>query len=125
MKQALGAWGEERARRYALVRGATLVARNVRERGGEIDLILRHWTPPHWGLLVFAEVKTRSEGFDAAFQAITGRKQRRVRTAARRWLQRQGLCPLATPHRFDVFAVTRDESGRALVRWAQDAFLDG
>jgi len=50
----LGQRGERRAAWFYRLRGYRIVARNVRLRGGEIDLIVRRGR-----LLVFAEVKAR------------------------------------------------------------------
>ncbi|MGE0712327.1 MAG: YraN family protein [Planctomycetota bacterium] len=122
MARLQGRWGEEAARRHALWRGATLVERNARDRQGELDLVLRHWAPPHWGVLVFAEVKARRAGLDEAQAAVTPEKQRRVMAAACRWLAARGLDPETTPIRFDVFAVGVDARGRPQVRWIQGAF---
>jgi len=50
----LGRRGERRAAWFYRLRGYRIVERNLRMRGGEIDLIVRRG-----GLLVFVEVKTR------------------------------------------------------------------
>ena len=130
MSSMSGRWAETIARRHALLRGATLVERNAHERGGELDLILRHWFAPGWtrgrfGQLVFAEVKGRRAGFDSALEAVGWRKQRRLLRAAEAWLRRRGGSLDTWPCRFDVFAVTLDERGRPAVRWIQNAFGRG
>ena len=61
----LGARGERRAAWFYRLRGFSVVGRNQRMRGGEIDLIVRRGR-----LLVFVEVKTRQsltagEGYEA------------------------------------------------------------
>ncbi len=61
----LGADGERRAAWFYRLRGYAVLGRNVRIRGGEIDLIVRRGRA-----LVFVEVKTRQsltagEGYDA------------------------------------------------------------
>ena len=61
----LGRRGERRAAWFYRLRGYRIVARNVRSRSGEIDLVVRRGRT-----LVIAEVKTRQsmaagEGFDA------------------------------------------------------------
>ena len=61
----LGRRGERRAAWFYRLRGYRIVARNVRSRDGEIDLVVRRGRT-----LVIAEVKTRQsmaagEGFDA------------------------------------------------------------
>src|SRR5438132_3164077 len=61
----LGARGERRAAWFYRLRGFSVVGRNQRMRGGEIDLIVQRGR-----LLVFVEVKTRQslaagEGYEA------------------------------------------------------------
>jgi putative endonuclease len=87
----LGAAGERRARWFYRLRGYSIVARNVRTRGGEIDLIVRRA-----GTLAFVEVKTRQsltagEGYDA----VGARKQQQLVSLATAWLTRH-------PHRGEV-----------------------
>ena len=70
----LGARGERRAAWFYRLRGYRVVARNVRLRSGEIDLVLRRGRT-----VVIAEVKTRQslaagEGFDA----VDARKRERL-----------------------------------------------
>lgn len=65
----LGRMGERRAAWFYRLRGYAIVARNVRLRSGEIDLIVRRGRA-----LVFVEVKTRQslaagEGFEAVDRA--------------------------------------------------------
>jgi putative endonuclease len=67
----LGARGERRAAWFYRLRGFSIVARNVRFRGGEIDLVARRGK-----LLVFAEVKTRqSLGAGEGYEAVDRDKQ--------------------------------------------------
>lgn len=117
-----GAWAERVARRYALLRGATLQARNQRLPAGELDLVLRHWTPPHWGVWVFAEVKARRAGLEPALAAVDRVKQRRIIRAAAQWLARRGVDPEAARARFDVFALELGPNQRPAVTWIQGAF---
>lgn len=87
----LGAAGERRAAWFYRLRGYAIVARNVRTRGGEIDLIVRRGR-----MLVFVEVKTRQsltagEGYDA----VGARKQQQLVSLASAYLARH-------PHRGEV-----------------------
>lgn len=60
-----------------------MLARNWRSRQGEIDLIARRD-----GLLVFCEVKTRTNtAFGEPFEAVTRTKQMRIRRLAAEWLR--------------------------------------
>ncbi len=86
--------------------GYTILARNVRTPVGEIDLVARQGRD-----LVFIEVKLRrSLSFGQPAEAVTSRKQARIRRAAQYYLLRQ---PSAANVRFDVIAITlTDDSPR-------------
>ena len=67
----LGARGERRAAWCYRLRGFSIVGRNHRMRGGEIDLIVRRGK-----LLVFVEVKTRqSLAAGEGYESVDRRKQ--------------------------------------------------
>lgn len=94
--------------------GLSLVARNVRSRFGEIDLIMRDGE-----VLVFVEVRARSRSdFGSAADSITPAKQRRIVLVAREYLARQ---PGHLVCRFDV--VTLDGTRNNPV-WIRNAFGD-
>jgi putative endonuclease len=80
-----------------------VVERNWRCREGELDLIVRRGTT-----LVFCEVKTRSgRTFGEPFEAVTLRKQARLRRLAARWLRERGPTLGGRPAelRFDVASI--------------------
>jgi putative endonuclease len=114
-RQALGSAGEDAALRHYLDLGYSTVARNWRCPLGEIDLVLARG-----GLLVFCEVKTRAgAAFGGGYEAVTWRKQRKLRQLADVFLLTQGLDPARI--RFDVASVAADSS-RATVEIFEDAF---
>ncbi len=101
-RRALGAWGERLAARYLREHGLAIVDRNWRCRYGEIDIVARDGD-----CLVFCEVKTRSgEGFGAPFEAVTWRKQRRLRQLAGLWRDEHPE-EAAGPLRIDVISILR------------------
>lgn len=91
-----GQQAEDRALAFLNRRGLTLVERNWRCRGGELDLVMRERD-----VLVFVEVRHRSgNAFGTAADSITAAKQRRLRLAALLYLQCNGLEQV--PCRFDA-----------------------
>jgi putative endonuclease len=82
-----------------MLKGYRIVARRVRTRAGEIDLIAR--APS--GILCFVEVKARALG-DTALEAVRARQQIRIARAAQLYIaQRPALA--AKGIRFDVIAL--------------------
>lgn len=86
-RRVLGDTGEGIAAAALAARGLTVVARNVRTRFGELDLIARDRRG-----FVFIEVKTRRAGsFVSAIEAVDERKLARIRGLALAWLGAQGI----------------------------------
>jgi putative endonuclease len=100
-KQIEGEAAEERALRFLQQQGLTLVERNFRCKGGEIDLIM------HEGkILIFVEVRKRADtSYGGAAASVTPRKQARLVIAAQTFLQRYKMPPAC---RFDVVAIDAD-----------------
>lgn len=114
--ETLGALGEDAAADHYAANGYDVVARNWRCRIGEIDLVARRGD-----LLVICEVKARTgSGFGAGWEAVTTRKQHKVRRVAEAFL-------VAAPDaramrvRFDVASVLV-RGGSAAVEVFEDAF---
>lgn len=100
-RQRLGHWGEDKAAAWYLERGWTVLDRNWRGAGGELDLVVGRD-----GTVVFCEVKTRSStAYGHPAEAVDRRKQQRIRSLAVQWL-RQHHEPAETL-RFDVACVLR------------------
>ncbi len=109
-RSARGRAAEDAAAALLVRSGYTIVARNVRLPGGEIDIIARDGAT-----IAFVEVKARaSRTFGRALSAVDARKRSTLRALAADWLQI--AAPQATA-RFDI--VTFDEGRAALHR---DAF---
>ena len=107
--------GEEAAEARYRARGYRVVARNWRCRLGELDLVAERR-----GLLVFCEVKARSPGsFGSGFEAVTRRKQAKLRALAEAFLGATQVRPQGV--RFDVASVSI-RGGRADVQVFEDAF---
>lgn len=113
---ALGAAGEEAALAVYRRDGYGLVARNWRCSIGELDLVL-----VRGATLVFCEVKTRrTAALGGPFDAVTPRKQAKVRSVAQAFLGRAGGFPGSI--RFDVASVLVGPSGEPVVERFEDAF---
>ena len=85
-RRVLGLAGEHLAERELSSHGLRVVARNVRTRFGEIDLICRDARG-----YAFVEVKTRRAGsFVAAAEAVDARKAARLAALAQSWLAQRG-----------------------------------
>ncbi len=119
LRRALGRLGEDLAAAHLERLGFSALARNVRTRHGEIDLIVFDGST-----LAFVEVKTRCAGSHG--QAIRPdqeplawlrpRQRARVRQLARAWLSAtRHERPTASTIRFDAVGVIVDDRGR-LVR---------
>ncbi len=101
---------EQVACAYLEQQGLRLVGSNVRNRFGELDLIMQEGN-----CLVFVEVRFRSrEEWGGALASVTPKKQRRLVRAAQHHLQRQ---PWPGPCRIDVVAL--DPNGT--VDWIRNA----
>jgi putative endonuclease len=85
-RRLLGLAGEHLAERELTRQGLRIVARNVRTRFGEIDLICHDARG-----YAFVEVKTRRAGsFVAAAEAVDWRKAARLAALAQAWLAHRG-----------------------------------
>lgn len=116
-RRDLGAAGETAAAAWLEARGYTLLARNVRTRYGEIDLVARLGS-----LVVFVEVKSRSgEAFGHPAEAIVPLKQHRLARLAAAYLQRWSLDHCTV--RFDAISVRLDTAGSiSEIEHIRDAF---
>lgn len=115
-KDAVGKYGEDVAVRHLTEAGLEIVERNWRCNEGEIDIIARERD-----VLVICEVKTRSSVlFGLPTEAITRRKQERMRRLAYLWLKQQPRW--SGDIRFDVVSVIRPDRGAAIVDHLRAAF---
>ncbi|MGE5285001.1 MAG: YraN family protein [Actinomycetota bacterium] len=108
-RQARGDAAEDRACRHLEGVGFTIVERNFRTTGGEIDIVARKGD-----VLVFVEVRSRGDaGFGAPEESVTPAKRRRIVVAARRYLS--GAPPSSWREaRFDVIAIEGSGDAAAL-----------
>jgi putative endonuclease len=113
-----GAASEQLAADYLQERGLVVLARNVRCRAGEIDLVCLD----HNDVLAIIEVRQRSRAdFGGALASVTRRKQRKIIRAAQFFLQRRPQWR-AYLMRFDVVALEGLPAGTHRIIWIKDAF---
>jgi putative endonuclease len=94
-----GKSGEDIAVGFLGKNGYKILARNYKNKFGEIDVIAKEH-----GTICFLEVKSRySKRFGAPQEAVTGRKQRQISRAALCFLKENNL--LGSSARFDVVSV--------------------
>ena len=112
--KAIGDRAEDHSARFLQRHGLTVLARNFRCRGGEIDLICRDGRT-----LVFAEVRLRRHtAFGGAAASITAGKQRRIILAAQHYLMVKGMQDCDC--RFDCLLLTDTDAHR--IEWIRNAF---
>ncbi len=112
----LGRIGEEAAVAHLVALGYQILARNVRFRAGEIDLVA-----DDGDILVFIEVKTRrSVAYGTALGAVTRSKQQQLAKLAAIYLSR--LHDPVRFCRFDVVAVGPAPDGGWTCELIQNAF---
>ena len=93
-----GRWAERLAALLLRVKGYRILARGLRSRVGELDIVARRG-----GVLAAVEVKTRAREVEALL-AVTPRQRRRIARAAEAFRSRQGDGARLTI-RFDVVLV--------------------
>jgi putative endonuclease len=104
-RRVVGRSGEDAAAAWYEAAGYDVLDRNWRVREGELDLVVRGA-----GTIAFCEVKTRrGDAFGSPVEAVTFRKQQRLRQLAARWLTENGSA--GSTLRFDVAAVQPDRRG--------------
>src|ERR1700678_1099598 len=104
-----GAAAEELAAQYLQVRGLKILARNMRCKDGELDLVC-----------LDGEVLASAE-FGGALSSVTWTKQRKILRAAQFFLRREKQWRnLAL--RFDVLAIEGLPDGAHRIDWVKDAF---
>jgi putative endonuclease len=101
-RSLLGHQGEDAAVELLRKAGYTVLGRNIRLPGGEIDVVCMDGDT-----VVFVEVKARSSGrFGSALGAVDARKRRKLRALAADYLQ------IVAPERRARFDVVTWERGR-------------
>jgi len=117
-RQTIGLWGEQRAADFLMAKGYRILDSRFRVREGEIDLVASSG-----GFLCFVEVKLRKDAsMGEAREYVTPSKQRKIRTAAVRYLMQY---PSDLQPRFDVveiYAPQGTKTEQPIIRHWENAF---
>jgi putative endonuclease len=112
-----GIASEQLAAEYLQAKGLAVLARNLRCKSGELDLVCLDGNT-----LAIVEVRQRGrDDFGGALGSITWRKQRKIIRATRFFVQRTREWQ-ALLLRFDVLAVEGLPTGEHQIAWIKDAF---
>jgi putative endonuclease len=112
-----GAAAEAFAAEFLTTQGLSVIARNLRCKAGELDLVCLDGE-----VLVIVEVRRRSRAdFGGALASVNRRKQRKLIRATRFQWQRQPEWR-ARVLRFDVLALQGRPDGTQDILWVKDAF---
>jgi putative endonuclease len=115
-----GKCAEDLAAAYLAAHGLELLARNVRCRAGEIDLVCRDGV-----VLVLVEVRQRARpDFGGALASVAAPKRRKLVRAARFLLHIRPAWRRSIV-RFDVVGVQGNPRGTHEIAWIKDAFRAG
>jgi putative endonuclease len=117
VRRQRGMAGEDLAAKYLELRGLKILARNLRCKAGELDLVCLDG-----GVLAIVEVRQREcAEFGGALDSVTWTKQRKIIRTTRYFLQRQ-VEWRGYSMRFDVIAVQGLPDGVHEIVWVKDAF---
>ena len=115
-RKRFGQEGESAAERYLRHKGYRIVARNLRSRVGELDLVAEDGQ-----VLVFVEVKARrTDEFGGAIYAVHQRKQEKVIRLAAQYLARHHINDRLC--RFDVILLQGKDTVGSQIEHIQNAF---
>lgn len=106
-RRGLGRRGEDLAAEHLVAHGCTILDRNWRTTGGEIDLVIQDGDT-----VAVVEVRTRrGRALGSPEESITGAKQARLIELGQAYVQ---ATDWTGPWRIDVVAVEMDRRGRLL-----------
>ncbi len=111
----LGERGENVAAKFLTSLGYKILQRNYNTKVGEIDIVARDGR-----VLVFVEVKTRTDSEPRPEDQVNLEKQHQITKAASTYLNRFGFPQ--PPARFDVIAIVWPEGREPMIQHYQNAF---
>jgi putative endonuclease len=112
-----GLYTEQLAAEYLQQQGLQLLISNFSNRAGEIDLIMQEQQT-----LIFVEVKYRAKTlFGRAIEAVSYKKQQKIKQCATFYLQQQGVNAYNSACRFDVVGIEGSLNQPTII-WLKNAF---
>jgi putative endonuclease len=115
-RHQLGKDSEQLAVDFLQKNGYTIIQRNFRIRGGEIDIIAKEKNT-----LVFIEVKSRTTTrYGHAIQSLTSQQQKRLSKTALTYLYQHKMNNQSA--RFDVVAIQKNQYTGTEIRLIRNAF---
>ncbi|HEY0009472.1 MAG TPA: YraN family protein [Tepidisphaeraceae bacterium] len=112
---SLGERGENVAAKYLTQQGYKILQRNYRSKLGEIDIVARQGR-----VLVFVEVKTRTDSQPRPEDQVNLEKQHQITKSANLYLNRFGFPQ--PPARFDVIAIVWPQGREPQIEHHENAF---
>ena len=110
-----GRFGEKKVCEYLLKRGYSIIARNYRIKGGEIDIIAENGD-----YIAFVEVKTRKpDSMVTGFEAVDRRKQGLIIRTAAEYCRRN---PNLLQPRFDIAQVIVSKEEVLSMEYIENAY---
>lgn len=117
----LGRYGEDITAEFLKKYGFTILAKNYKIRGGEIDIIAKRED-----VIVFTEVKTRHFSheyqYGTALESIDKRKQQHIIKTAKNWIYLNMRNAYDITYRFDVSVITVYPNGTRKLNYIKSAF---
>ncbi|MBL8827953.1 MAG: YraN family protein [Planctomycetaceae bacterium] len=120
-ERSLGEQGEDLAVSWLKRLGYTIIERQARSKLGELDIVALDETEPPRRVLVFVEVRTKSDATHGhPAETVDVEKQRRLTRLAVAYLKRHRL--LGRPARFDVIGIIWHQDAPPQIDHIRDAF---
>lgn len=114
----IGRWGESRAVEFLKDNGIQILAQNIHNQFGEIDIL-----GEDDGQIIFVEVKTlRSKKFGNPEISVNERKKSHMVNSALQYLQEVNL--MDREWRIDVLAIFTEPSGKIEFTWFKNAIKE-